>query len=185
MEKILVAIKNNTVREAYESSLRKNGFETFSTDKAKEVVEMAEKENPDLIIIDINLPKIEKLQLIEKLKKREKERKIPIIVYSRSGTSNHKEKAIEWEVTDFISGISMPLKQMVLKVKTHLGKEKSYYFNYPMESKEAVKEMAEDLSENYKCSNCGKKKTLNLIRDLSSGEKSFQVAFICFDCSVD
>ena len=101
---ILVADDEYAIRELVELTLE----EDYIVIKAEDGEEALEKANngatrPDLIILDVMMPKIDGFQVCKKLKSSEKTKKIPIIMLTVKNTPEDLKKAISYNVDEFIT----------------------------------------------------------------------------------
>ena len=71
--------------------LEKSGYQIISAVNGKEALELAGKENPDLILLDVRLPLMEGPDVCLCIKKDDKLRNIPVVLFTAS-TQNINEK---------------------------------------------------------------------------------------------
>lgn len=64
--------------------------------------EFKEAETPDLIILDINLPKISGYEILKKIKKNERYKVIPVIMFSTSNTEEDIQKSYKAYANSYI-----------------------------------------------------------------------------------
>ena len=183
MRKVLIALVNELTRGIYAENFSQNEFKAITTASGKEAYKMAQEETPDVIIADVSLYGIGGLELIKKIKEDEKIKKIPVIIYSRTGNELHRKKAMDLEARDFISGVWDSPKKVVSRAKAHLGVQKGYIIHPSEKSLRELKELSGDLGENIYCPSCDGIKSIYLIRDLSFGENYFKISFLCPKCS--
>lgn len=79
-KKILVVDDEPTVRESLEEMLTEKDFTVLKADDGESGYDLIVQEIPDLLIIDILLPKIDGIVLCEKIRKNSKLKHIPIIL---------------------------------------------------------------------------------------------------------
>ncbi len=79
-EKILVVDDEPNVRSFLNTLLAEEGYEVILASDGKEAMELVESESPEAILLDINMPGINGLEVCKKLKEREQTRYIPIII---------------------------------------------------------------------------------------------------------
>jgi len=184
MKKILIAIDNDFIREAYEEVFKKEDFKVFITKDGKEALKIAKEENPDVVLADVLLSKIGGLELLEEIKKDEATKGIPVIVYAQIERTKDKKKAIELEAKDFITAAGVSPKEVIRKVKIVLGEQRTYKIGVQKTNLD-LKKLAKDLGydSKLKCEKCGGDIALYLMRDLSMGEKHFIVSFVCPNCN--
>ena len=63
-EKILIADDEENIRFLYEEELREEGYQTVLAKNGRECLEKLKEESPDLIILDIRMPKMDGLEAI-------------------------------------------------------------------------------------------------------------------------
>lgn len=80
MKKILAIDDEKYALELMEACLRDEGYGIFTASSEQEALEKLEQENPDLIIIDIEMPGTDTLGLLRKIK--EKRNTLPIITHT-------------------------------------------------------------------------------------------------------
>ncbi len=89
-------IKMNMLR------LIESNYEVISASDGKEGFEKAEKEIPDLILLDVMMPRMDGLQTLEKLKSNSKTSHIPVIMLSGTGEKEALNRARVSGAADFI-----------------------------------------------------------------------------------
>jgi PleD family two-component response regulator len=185
MEKILIAIKDDFQNRVYLDFFREEGFEPLTAQSCQEIQDKVFQDHPDIILLDILYAEEDNYQLLEKIKSDQLTQKTPIILFSRTQKENYLDKAVEFEVKDFVIGAYNSPINVLSKIKIHLGKEKSYSLKVDY-SLEDVKEIVKDLGYNPegKCHKCSKPLEMVLLRDLSKGENYFKVSFVCPVCQI-
>jgi two-component system alkaline phosphatase synthesis response regulator PhoP len=89
--KILITEDSPTILEILKSVLVEEGYEVIAATDGQQALEMARTEKPDLIILDLLLPKTDGYKVCRMLKFDEKYRNIPIIMLtSRTNESDEK-----------------------------------------------------------------------------------------------
>lgn len=78
--KILVVDDEPNVRSFLNTLLAEEGYEVILASDGKEAMELVATESPEAILLDINMPGINGLEVCKKLKEREETRYIPIII---------------------------------------------------------------------------------------------------------
>jgi len=121
MPKILIVDDEEIVRRVLSSLLKKDGYQVMEAEDGEAGVELAKKEDPDVILMDLTMPKMGGLEACRLLKKDEKTKNIPVLVITALGGEN-KTEAIDAGIDDFVSKpfdaeeISIRVKSM-LKIK--------------------------------------------------------------------
>ncbi len=105
--KILVTDDNTSVVEVLVKRLKQEGYEVISACDGAEAIEQIERENPDIILLDLMMPKIngfEVLQVIRKRRLRLLEQWRPVIVISAKDESEvMKEAGDEFNTVQYLS----------------------------------------------------------------------------------
>ncbi len=100
-EKILIADDDKNIQFAFKRLFEDKGFTVVSADNGLEVLEKLNIMNPDLIFMDISMPKRNGLEVLEVL--RDKGVDIPVIIITGFGTMQTAIKAIQLGAYDYIS----------------------------------------------------------------------------------
>jgi len=94
-KKILIAEDNLQNMKVVLMTLRPHGYTLLQAADGKEALETALKEKPDLILMDIQLPKMSGLEITRKLREMPAFTHTPIIAVTAYAMKGDKEKAIE------------------------------------------------------------------------------------------
>ena len=85
-------------------------------------MQSAETQAPDLIVLDIMMPRLDGFSVLEKLRQSEKTRNTPILVYSNLGQEDEIVRAKKMGATDFVIKANLSPTEMINKIKEHLPK---------------------------------------------------------------
>ena len=77
MAKILVVDDEEHIVMILKDSLEFSGFQVITAYNGQEALERVEQDNPDLIILDIGMPKLDGWEVCRRLKSDEKQRRFP------------------------------------------------------------------------------------------------------------
>ncbi len=94
MKRVLVVEDNETNLYLIKFILEKNGYEVIEAREGAVGVELAIKEKPDLIIMDIQLPDINGLEATKRIRASEADAKIPIIALTSFAMAGDRKKAL-------------------------------------------------------------------------------------------
>lgn len=83
MKRILVVEDDMPIRNLYKEELVDEGYEVITATDGLEGYKLFKETNPDLITIDIKMPNMNGLELLDKIRKEDKD--VPIIIYSAYG----------------------------------------------------------------------------------------------------
>jgi len=115
--KVLVVDDDLHIQRLYKEELIEEGYEVVVAANGAEAMEMFEKENPDLVTLDIRLPDVDGIQLLRQMK--EKRPKLPIIM---STAYDYRDDFAVWASEAYIVK-SADLDELKSMVKRLLSKE--------------------------------------------------------------
>jgi DNA-binding response OmpR family regulator len=102
MIRILVAEDEKDIRELIAFTLRFAGFDVLLVANGIEAVELAEAEQPDLIILDVRMPKMTGYEACRQLKENPRTSKIPVVFLSAKGQEMEIQQGIESGADEYI-----------------------------------------------------------------------------------
>ena len=94
MKKVLVVEDNEQNRYLMEYMLEKSGFTVFLARTGAEAMAMAINERPDLILMDIQLPDLDGLEVTRRIRASEADGKIPIVAVTSFAMAGDRQKAL-------------------------------------------------------------------------------------------
>ncbi len=101
--KILVADDEPTIREIAEDLLVAAGYNVLAAGDGEEALRLVHAEHPDLILLDLMLPKMTGFHVLQEIKKNSRVAKIPILILSVLVSGDNTDASIhELDVTGFI-----------------------------------------------------------------------------------
>ncbi|MHC4426262.1 MAG: response regulator [Planctomycetota bacterium] len=83
--------------------LRNNGYEVISADNGAEAFELAQRERPDIIVTDFQMPVMTGMELVEKLRQHEQTRDIPVIMLTARSFAIPKEQQEDLRISGCLS----------------------------------------------------------------------------------
>lgn len=104
--KILIVEDNHDNRELVVKVLKNKGYITAEAIDGEEALEKAVSEKPDLILLDISLPKLDGYEVVKRLKCIEEFRDTPVVAFTAHAMKGDREKVI---VAGFEGYISKPV----------------------------------------------------------------------------
>ena len=99
---ILVAEDNADSREVMQLLLESNGYEVLSVGDGLHAITAAIGTVPDLILIDLDLPKLDGLSVVRDLRRQPRLSNVPIIVVSGHDPSKYRQMALDAGGDDYI-----------------------------------------------------------------------------------
>jgi len=122
-EKVLIVDDEKDIVKMLEYNLNKEGFRTVSVYDGEDALDSANRQNPDLIILDLMLPGIDGLDVCRELKKEEKTANIPIIMLTAKTQEADKIVGLELGADDYVTKPFSP-REVVARVKAVLRRVK-------------------------------------------------------------
>lgn len=123
MKKILIIEDEKILVEMYKSKLEANNFKVISAFSSEEGIEIFKKEKPDLVILDILLPRENGITFLEKIEKIKVISNIHIIVFSNYDDPVIKKEAFKLGAEDYLIKTQFTPREFLEKVKEHFRKK--------------------------------------------------------------
>ncbi|OGV91715.1 hypothetical protein A2783_02040 [Microgenomates group bacterium RIFCSPHIGHO2_01_FULL_45_11] len=121
MKKILFIEDESALQRAATQVLTEEGYRVYSALDGEAGINLAQKEIPDLILLDLILPKKDGFEVLEALKVDQATQKIPVIILSNLEGSSDVEKALGLGATTYLVKTNYRLNEVVEKIKNLLG----------------------------------------------------------------
>lgn len=103
-EKILIVEDEEATRETWTEFFNNTGYQIAQSGDGQEALEMARREQPDIILLDLRLPKIDGYQVCQKIKGDPETAQIPIIMITAFLTGpSDTVRGIEYGADDYLS----------------------------------------------------------------------------------
>ena len=101
MPKILLVEDNEMNRDMLSRRLQRKGYAVVMAHDGEQGLELAKSESPDLILMDISLPKMDGWQVTSLLKSNPETKSIPVIALTAHALSTDRQKAFEIGCDDY------------------------------------------------------------------------------------
>jgi len=124
MPKILIVEDDNFLRLALEKRLKKEGFEIVTATNGEEGLQKIITELPDLVLLDIILPKKTGFSFLEDLKKDPNLKSIPIMIISQLGQPEDIDKGVSLGAIEYFVKARISLDDLVARVKKFVEEKK-------------------------------------------------------------
>jgi DNA-binding response OmpR family regulator len=121
-KKILIVDDEKVLLELLSSKISQNGFAAVEARDGEEGLKKALSERPDLILLDIVMPKMDGITMLKKLREDSWGATVPVIVLSNLNTAEAVEKSLANGVYDYLVKIDYTLDDLVNIVKKRLAK---------------------------------------------------------------
>jgi DNA-binding response OmpR family regulator len=128
--KVLLVEDQPTYRRIYHDLLLGNGFSVVEAEDGEKGWELALSERPNLILMDVVMPRLDGFGLLKRLQSDARTRDIPVIMLSAKGEHGDMSQALELGASDYsIKGFHSP-KVVIGKLNTILDRSKSETSRY-------------------------------------------------------
>src|SRR5262249_5226841 len=121
MAKILVVDDEEHIVMILKDSLEFSGFQVVTALDGVEALEMAKKEHPELIVLDIGMPRLDGWEVCRRLKSSEETKGIPIIILTAYAQTSDQKKGAQLGADRFITK-PCDLTYLVEEINTLLSK---------------------------------------------------------------
>jgi len=123
MARILIAEDERDIRDLVEFTLKFAGHEVFKASNGAEAVEMAPGVKPDLILMDVRMPRMTGYEACRALKELDEVKDIPVVFLSAKGQDVEMKTGLEAGAIDYILKPFAPdeLTRRVAEILQNLG----------------------------------------------------------------
>ena len=120
--KILVVEDETFLVKIYTVKLKKEGFDVSIATDGEAAVKMAAELKPELILLDLILPKMNGFEALEKMRANPINRDTPVIVLSNLGQEEDIKRAESLGATDYLVKANFSIQDVITKVREVLGR---------------------------------------------------------------
>ena len=122
MTKIVVADDDRMFRKAAETTLRRQGYAVTTASDGEEALQLIRAERPDIIVLDLIMPKLQGFDVLQALKQDSLTAAIPVIVLSSLTQEQDKQEALDLGAVAYFNKATCSLGELVKQVETTLTK---------------------------------------------------------------
>ncbi|MFH1781179.1 MAG: response regulator [Patescibacteria group bacterium] len=122
MLKILLIEDDKDQILMYKTKFELSGYDFISAENGAKGLELAEKEKPDIILIDLLMEKMGGMEVLKRLKKNPKTKNLPAVIVTNLDKQELAHEAMELGALDFIVKSKVPLREMMARIETYLNK---------------------------------------------------------------
>ncbi|GEQ62442.1 response regulator YycF [Vagococcus lutrae] len=119
MKKILVVDDEKPISDIVKFNLSKEGYEVYTAYDGEEAIEQAEEVVPDLILLDLMLPKIDGLEVCRQIRKKHD---MPIIMVTAKDSEIDKVLGLELGADDYVTK-PFSNRELIARVKANLRRQ--------------------------------------------------------------
>ena len=122
--KILLVEDDTALASVYRSRLELEGFDVCEANNGEDALSMAVSEHPDLILLDVMMPKISGFDVLDILRNTPETTNIRVIMLTALSQPKDKERAEQLGVDDYLVKSQVVIGDVVERVRYHLGMSK-------------------------------------------------------------
>lgn len=122
-KKILFIEDTSSLQKAVAIVFEKDGYEILSALDGEEGLRIMKKEHPDVVLLDLILPKKDGFAVLEEMSMDPTLKNIPVVVLSNLGEGESIERALSLGAKMYLVKTDYHLDEVVKKIKQVLGEE--------------------------------------------------------------
>jgi DNA-binding response OmpR family regulator len=185
---ILLVEDELSFRTIYQDMLDSGGFNVLTAADGESGLQIALSQKPDLVLLDLNLPKLHGFEVLQKIRADKSTSSMPVIILTVQGSDKEIKKGTDLGATDYLIKGLVTAMETFKRINAALAAAKPQLTKYKIEVKERLLD-AIALEENlhlglyYNCPGCRMEVYLELTPDpVKDGKHSFSGRFICPHC---
>lgn len=125
MKTILLIEDEPTLQKRIEEVLTKEGYRIENALDGEAGLQKAKELKPELIILDIILPKKDGFEVLKELKQDESTKNIPVVILTNLESSNDVKKALELGATTYLIKANYELSEIIEKIKETINSKET------------------------------------------------------------
>ena len=119
--KILLVEDDTALASVYRSRLELEGFDVCEANNGEDALSLAVSEHPDLILLDVMMPKISGFDVLDILRNTPETTNIRVIMLTALSQPKDKERAEQLGVDDYLVKSQVVIDDVIERVRHHLG----------------------------------------------------------------
>jgi sigma-B regulation protein RsbU (phosphoserine phosphatase) len=125
---VLIADDDATLRSQLKQALMDAGHSVLEAASARETIDKAQDNDPDLLLLDIKLPDMSAHDLLEELRSESSLARVPIMMTATDAEQDILTRTFKWDIVDFIHK-PFNLDVLVAKIGAHTRLNLAYKFS--------------------------------------------------------
>lgn len=122
MTRIVVADDDRMFRKVAETTLRRRGYAVATASDGEEALQLIRSERPDMIVLDLIMPKLQGFDVLTILKQDALTSAIPVIVLSSLTQEQDKQEALDLGAVAYFNKTTFSMSELVKQVENTLTK---------------------------------------------------------------
>lgn len=120
MKTILVVEDDKILIEAIRAYLSNNGYNLLTAEDGEKALKVVNKNKPEVILLDLMLPRKSGYHVLYELKHDSKTKNIPVIIMTAVDSETSKQECLSNGADDYLVKSEYSLEEIVAKVKKYL-----------------------------------------------------------------
>ncbi len=123
-KKVMIVEDDEFISKVYEIKFAKEGIAISTARDGEEAIAKITAEKPNLILLDLMIPKKDGFAVLEEIKKNKVLAKIPVVVLSNLGSKADQDRVAALGANEFLVKVDNPIQNIIDKVNGYLKLEK-------------------------------------------------------------
>lgn len=121
--KILVVEDEEILLTALSEELKQEGFEVVGAKDGQEGVEKVASEKPDLVLLDLVMPRLDGIGALKQMKENPETKDVPVVILTNLSDYDKISDALSLGAMDYLVKANYRLEELVTKIKTVLERK--------------------------------------------------------------
>jgi len=121
--KILIVEDDDFLLQMYSTKLELEGFKVLEAMNGLQGLKTAQKEKPDLILLDLNLPELSGFEVLSQLKRDEDTKNIRVLILTNYSQKEDIDRCLELGADDYLIKAHFVPSEVIAKIKVILDGE--------------------------------------------------------------
>ena len=120
-KRVLVVEDDQAMLQILSDKLSAEGYEVFKAEDGQQGLDLALEQRPDLILLDLLLPKLSGLEMLEALRKVEKDKPTPVLILTNLSENKAIYKSVALNTSAYFIKSNSSLESIADEVKSKLA----------------------------------------------------------------
>lgn len=120
LKKILIVEDESSLKNILSDKINQEGFVALTANDGEEGLKICLKEKPDLILLDVIMPKMDGVKMLKKLREDEWGKTVPVILLSNDDDPEHIRETLKYNASDYLIKSDWQLEDVIKKIKETL-----------------------------------------------------------------
>ena len=119
-KRVLIVEDDDFLLQMYATKLELEGFQVFEASNGVQGVKIAQREKPDLILLDLNLPELSGFEVLGQLKRDDSTKNIKVLVLTNYSQKDNIDRCMELGADDYLIKAHFVPSEVIAKIKNIL-----------------------------------------------------------------